>query len=161
MNQTAWFLRDLDLSRLAVPYDFDFRNNVFVPLSQFGYPDYPNGQLRTSARQLSRFLIAHINLGLYNKTRILKTETVEEMRRIQFPQLDYAQGMSFYYYYASDGDVWFGHSGATDGVRSEMWFRLSDGTGIIILCNRWLYTATERQAWNDIWFRLVEEANRL
>jgi hypothetical protein len=42
-----------------------------------------------------------------------------------------------------------------------MWFRLSDGAGIIILCNRWLYTAAENDAWNDIWFRLVDELNRI
>lgn len=161
MNQTAWFLRDLDLSRLATPYDYDFARNAFVPLPQFGYPDYPNGQLRTSARQLLRFLIAHIKYGQNGTVRILQQRTVQEMRKIQFPSLDNSQGISFYYYYASDGDVWLGHSGATDGVRSEMWFRVSDGTGIIILCNRWLYTSTEEQAWNNIWFRLVEEANRL
>lgn len=161
MPQTGWFLRDLNLNRLAIPYDYDFRTNKFVPLAQFGYPDYPNGQLRTSARQLSHFLNAHTNFGIYKGTRILQEQTAQEMRRIQFPNLDSSQGISFYYYYASDGDVWIGHSGATDGVSSEMWFRLSDGAGIIILCNRWLYTATENKAWNDIWFRLVEETNRL
>ncbi len=160
MNHTGWFLSEVPAEQLTSLYDVD-SSGKFVKLQQYGYPDYPNYQLRTSARQLARFLIAHIQFGRYGKNQILKPETVREMRRIQFPELDSYQGLAFYYYYSSNGDGFLGHGGITDGTTTEMWFRLRDGAGIIMMCNRWLFTSRENQAWNDIFFRLVQEADSL
>jgi CubicO group peptidase (beta-lactamase class C family) len=160
MNQTGWFLKDVPAERLATLYDVD-SNSGFVKLQHYSYPDYPNYQLRTSARQLSRFLIAHMQFGKYGNARILKPATVREMRRIQFPEIDSAQGLAFYYYYDPDGSTYLGHSGITDGTTTEMWFRVSDRVGVIMMTNRWLYTSQESRAWNDIFFRLVEEADLL
>ncbi len=102
-----------------------------------------------------------MQFGKYGNARILKPATVREMRRIQFPEVDSAQGLAFYYYYDSDGSVYLGHSGITDGTTTEMWFRPSDRVGIIMMTNRWLYTTQENRAWNDIFFRLADEASLL
>ena len=44
---------------------------------------YPAGGLYTTVTDLSHFLIAHMNDGIYNGTRILKKETVELMHATQ------------------------------------------------------------------------------
>ena len=46
---------------------------------------YPVGGLYTTISDLSHFLIAHMNGGVFNDVRILEEETVEEMHRIQPP----------------------------------------------------------------------------
>jgi CubicO group peptidase (beta-lactamase class C family) len=83
MDKTYWFLSELDQANLAVPYARISRekninkkligssdkvgskkNKDFIPLCLYSFPNYPDGLLRTSVRQLSRFLITLINNGL-------------------------------------------------------------------------------------------------
>jgi len=46
---------------------------------------YPAGGLFTTVTDLSHFMIAHMNGGVYNGTRILSESSVEEMHSIQPP----------------------------------------------------------------------------
>lgn len=63
MLETAWFLRDLaDASVPAMPYRFA-ADSGFVAYGQNGYPDWPAGQLRSSIRDLGRFLAAYASGG--------------------------------------------------------------------------------------------------
>ena len=85
MDSTGWHLADLGSAPIAMPYRCNENSSdgksAFVahPFGQYGYPDYPDGSLRTSARQLARFLGAIINGGELDGARILKPSTVEAM----------------------------------------------------------------------------------
>ena len=75
MLDTSFEISDLDQNRLATPYLYYFR--IYVPL-----PDYEMdgacaaaGGLRTTILDLSHFLIAQMNGGVYGGVRILKEET--------------------------------------------------------------------------------------
>lgn len=54
----------------VMPYDYDFC--------------YPAGSLMTTASDMARFMIAHLQNGQYGAARILKTETAQLMHRTQF-----------------------------------------------------------------------------
>ena len=120
MHRTSWHLAGLDRSQIAMPYRY--RAGRFVPYGQYGYPDYPDGQLRTSVRQLAHHLLAFMGGGEYAGTRILQSDTVDEMRRVQFPGVAHGQGL-IWYRFALRGMRLMGHNGGDDGVATQMYFR--------------------------------------
>ena len=131
MDETAWFLADLNVNHIAVPYSWD--GNNFIPHEHYGYPDYPDGQLRTSATQLSHFLLMMMNHGEYNSTHILKESTVDLMLT---PQLSYEQGIGLIWYQDSlPGRTLWGHTGGDTGVSTFMFFEPETNIGVIILTN--------------------------
>ena len=157
LHRTAWHLAGLDRSQIAMPYRF--HRGRFVAYGQYGYPDYPDGQLRTSARQLAHHLLAFMGGGEYAGTRILQSVTVDEMRRVQFPDVAHGQGL-IWYRFGLRGMRLMGHTGGDDGVATQMYFRLDDGVGVIVLANgNWHF---DGRGWplQRITARLFERAER-
>lgn len=132
MDETGWHLADIDTDNLAMPYGW--YGGEWEPYGFYGYPDYPDGGLRTSAPQLARFLAAFSAGGVYDGTRLLDEDTVEEMLTAQVPALDESQGLTWYNWALGDDTVW-GHNGGDDGVATEILFRKSDGAGVVVLMN--------------------------
>jgi CubicO group peptidase (beta-lactamase class C family) len=67
---------------------------IFEPLGMHGYLDFPSGTLRVTAPHLARFHLSLIGDGKLEGTRILKAETVREMRKVPFPKGDSKQRAS-------------------------------------------------------------------
>jgi hypothetical protein len=59
---------------------------------------------------------------------------VREMRRTQFPDVAHGQGL-IWYRFALRGMPLMGHNGGDSGVATQMYFRPSDGVGVIALSN--------------------------
>lgn len=156
MKETSWHLADFKPAHLAMPYNCQ---ESFRPYGFYSYPDYPDGLLKTSAPQLARFLAMFIQEGELEGVRILQRKTVQEMCRIQNPQLDSCQGLLWHYKKLSGWEL-CGHSGEDMGVASEMFFRPEDGVGVILLMNgEW--TEKNEPLIMEIEARLLAEAQRL
>lgn len=151
MENTSFRLRNLDISRVAVPYSF--RLGEYYPFIHYGIIVYPAGGLRTNVVDLSHFLIAHMNGGVYNGKRILSEESVEEMHRIQYQSNNYGfqYGLGFQIWKRGD-DVYIGHTGGLYGVTTKMVFRESDKIGIIFFTNKQIINLREMIA-----FSLIEQ----
>jgi len=134
MTETSYRFADLDLSHMAMPYGYNEYTGRYHPYGFYGCPLYPAGWVITSAPQLARHLIAFIQYGELDGVRILQPETVEEMRRIQYPDVAPEFGL-FWYTKNLQGMELMGHNGGNNGVSTEMFFRLSDGVGVILLMN--------------------------
>jgi CubicO group peptidase (beta-lactamase class C family) len=135
MTHTSFRLADFNIDDVAISYIYQHGKYEKLPYYQLLH--YPAGGLRTSLQDLSHFLIAYMNQGVYNDTRILKAETVEEMHKIQPPGNKYNH---FYYGLAwmvekRIGSTFIGHSGYIPGVRTYMFMRQSDNTGVIYFFN--------------------------
>lgn len=128
MRDTGWHLRGLERDRIARPYR-RLPGGGWKSHGLYGYPDYPDGGLRTTARSLAKFLAAYARGG----GPILKSATVDLMLRDQKVPGPW-QGMVWYQTPGPKGPL-VGHSGGDKGVATEMWFRRSDGAGAIILAN--------------------------
>lgn len=128
MRDTGWHLRGLDRGRIARPYRqrADGRWHSF---GLYGYPDYPDGALRTTAGSLAKFLAAYARGG----GPLLRSSTVDLMLRDQKIPGGW-QGLIWYRSSGPGGHL-IGHSGSDSGVRTEMWFRRDDGAGAIVLAN--------------------------
>ena len=132
MDQTAWFLADLDVDTVAMPYVW--RSGAYQPVGHYGYPDYPDGALRTGAEQLARFMAAALGNGAVDGVRLLEADTFEEMVTPHYPALDPTQGLGWYRWTVAGEEVW-GHGGSDIGVATTVAIRRSDAMGFVALRN--------------------------
>ena len=124
---------------------------------------YPAGGLFTNVKDLSHFLIAHMNGGVYNGTRILNESTVEEMHKIQPPgnKNGFLFGLAwlslsrsiwlglqyplFFTLYFSKV-LYSGHLGDISwGLHTRMNMKISDKVGVIYFVNT---HRIQRTGWN-------------
>ena len=134
INTTSWHLSGLDPATVAMPYQYMRSTGRYRPYGQYGYPDYPDGELRTSVSQLGRFLAAYMNGGSYQGVRILTSATVAEMLRPQIFPLAKGQGLIWYHDKIGSLKV-VGHNGGDSGVATFMFFDPASGAGAIVLTN--------------------------
>jgi CubicO group peptidase (beta-lactamase class C family) len=132
LTHTSWFLEGMDTSNVAMPYSYS--GGTYVPYGHFGYSDWPAGQLRSSAVDLARHIMAYLKNGQYDGIRILDSATVEEMLTIHFPALRGDQGLIWFHAY--DGDRWYWqHGGGDQGVSTLASFCPDENKGVIVLTN--------------------------
>jgi CubicO group peptidase (beta-lactamase class C family) len=144
MTKTSWRVADFSPRDLAMPYDGEG-----LPLGNYTFADYPDGALRTTVKDLSQFLRAFILKGSFNGQTILKSTSVDEMRRVQFPKLTGAETQGLVW--AGTGDAFpnlslVGHAGAEQGVSTGMFFDPDTGVGAIFFQNRLAQTEEEQTA---------------
>ena len=134
MDETSWYLADLDTSNLAIPYLWN--GSSFVPYDFYSEPWFPSANLRTSTHELARFLIAIMQHGQIDGVRILDSTTVDLMTTVQWPSGQFGTPWGLYWFHPSVGthSLW-GHDGYFFGVRTVMVFCPQENTGVIVLTN--------------------------
>ena len=143
-----------------MPYKYVRSTGRYRPYGQYGYPDYPDGQLRTSVSQLGRFLAAYMNGGSYRGVRILKAATVTEMLRPQIDQIVKGQGLIWYHDKVGGWQV-VGHNGGDWGVATYMFFDPVSGAGAIVLANGDAWRIGEDRALQQVVGELLELAPQM
>lgn len=127
MVHTGWFLRDFaDTTAIASPHDASGQ-----PLAHYGYPTWPDGQLRASVVDAAQILAVLMNGGRVRDAQILRSETVAEMLRPQVPDAPDGQGL---FVQAKRGLA--GHMGGDDGVRTFVFFDAETRVGAVVLVNQ-------------------------
>lgn len=135
MGRSGYRLADISTTNLAMPYKLDRDTGGFNPYFQYGYPDYPDGALRTSAVHLAKWLGAFMNHGRFDGVRVLEHGTVREIRRNQLPEIaSWHQGL-IWYGSAPQGYFRMGHTGGDYGVSTRMFFRPDRELGVVSLTN--------------------------
>ncbi len=141
MTKTSWRLRDLPAAGLAMPY-----NDQNKPYGHYTFADYPNGGLRTTVNDLSKFLRAVMLGGALNGKRVLSAAGIAEISRIQYPTLAGAERQGLIWGYVRPTDVGaspgpqlptevFGHAGGEQGVFTLMFFDPATRAGAIVFTN--------------------------
>ena len=119
---------------------------------------YPDGGIRTSVKELANFFISLLNDGKYKKISILKKETVEEMLRFQYTELNKPENVKLNK--VNQGIFWatklsvtrIGHNGSDPGVRTFMLSDLNKEISVIIFFNTSLSEEKE-----GMYFDIYEE----
>jgi CubicO group peptidase (beta-lactamase class C family) len=132
MENTGWHLADHDEANVALPYDW--MGGEYNAYGHFGYPDYPCGMLRSSPRDLGRYLAAYANGGELDGVRILESSTIDEIFASQIPGVDTTQGVFWYWTQIGNRDV-VGHGGADYGVSTDIMLDPATGIGVTVLLN--------------------------
>lgn len=132
MNASSWRLNGLDTSTIAQPYDFE--NGAYQAIGHYTFTDYPNGGLRSTTKDLARFMVAYQQGGQFNGQSILKASTIALMHTEALVDQENGVGLHWFTYDRGDRNLW-GHDGGEQGTTTMMGFNKSTGIGIIILCN--------------------------
>lgn len=161
MKSTSFNINNYNEEQLATPYVWDYTEKIFLKGQHQMHIHYPVGFLFTTVIDLSHFLIAHMNNGIYDKTKILEETTVQEMHTLQTPAggMSYGLGWDFrsrsfwligkhmfyspyFYILHFPKKIYSGHGGDahminpyTYGVGTLMHMKESDNSGIIIFSN--------------------------
>jgi CubicO group peptidase (beta-lactamase class C family) len=155
MTDTGFRLADVETSNLAMPYATVSHGDL-EPIFHYGYPDYPDGALRTSAMHLARWLGAFMDFGAFDGARVLDESTVQEIRRNQIPDLvGWHQGL-IWYGQRRWGFFTLGHTGGDYGESTRMFFRPDRRVGVVSLTNAYL-GGPRWAAFRDIERRLFQE----
>jgi CubicO group peptidase (beta-lactamase class C family) len=157
LTNTGWHLADHDESLVAMPYRWS--GGQHEPFGHFGYPDYPDGQLRSSPADLARFMLAYGQGGALEGVRILESATVEQMWEAQYPSLEPTQGI-FWYWDDFSGRAVIGHNGSDYGVATDMYYDPETGVGIVALVNADTPASMYASMW-DIEHKLLDVGDAL
>src|SRR6266542_2540057 len=96
----------------------------------------PAGSLSSSAADMARFIIAHLQDGQFGGDRILRPETARLMHSRLFALDDAANGMAYGFYEESrNGHRIIGHGGDTQYFHSDLHLVLDAGVGFFVSYN--------------------------
>ncbi len=163
MNETSWYLTEVDVSRHVVPYTYrqgeEVRSPTWggsalgvikegtgptVPVGDghhancvYNHPNFPDGFLRTSVRQLAGFARAYLNGGTLAGTRILEESTIGEMMRSHHMAPDLSQGLTWYSNSEARGHEVWGHAGGDPGINTDIGLVPEEGVAAIVFMNTW------------------------
>jgi len=142
MDQTHWFLADFDdPSVIARPYTFTEDGDWRV-LEHYGYPTYPDGQLRGTAQEIARVLSMVTADGRWQGQQVLSKDAVRTLLHQPIPQLSswyldewMVSQRVFWFEIDLDGRRLIGHNGDDFGVSTEVFFDPKTDIGVAVLMN--------------------------
>jgi CubicO group peptidase (beta-lactamase class C family) len=144
MKNTGWFLSEIKLANHSKLYKKE--GDITKPIQLYGGTTYPDGGVRTSVTDLSKFFVCLLNGGEYSGVRILKTETVREMVTFQYtasakPENVNVDEINSGIFWATKRNVKrIGHAGTDPGVHTEMLSDLAKEVGVIVFVNTGIMT---------------------
>ena len=120
MHDTGYNISDVDESKLAIPYNYEFEvypgtGNLVLP--HYNYLSMGSGAIRTTILDLARFSLLFTHAGVSNGTRILSDESINLITSEYLGWLDF-------------GPQWDGHGGLLRGFVSHMFTNLGRGTSV-------------------------------
>jgi CubicO group peptidase (beta-lactamase class C family) len=168
MAQTGWSLAAIDRARHAKLYDWpegaSGAGPVAIPL--YGLTTYPDGGLRTSVADLSRFFGMLLAGGELDGARILSPTSVDEMTRFQYTPANRPENVELSeknsgIFWSTKLDVTFvGHGGTDPGVHGEMLALPSRRVAVILVTNT-TPAQGRAQSFYAIFRALVERGRRI
>ena len=162
MNRTAWMLADIDLVSHVVPYTWveggvargptwggtplgvireggpSFSDPLMDGYHQncaYNHPNYPDGFLRTSVNQLSRYLRAYLARGEFVGRQVLTADSIVQLLTNQGVGGNRTQGLTWYADVQVDGEDSWGHGGSDPGSNTDMRILPDHGVGAIVFAN--------------------------
>jgi CubicO group peptidase (beta-lactamase class C family) len=128
MNSSAWFLREVDMKKHAIPY-----LATGIPLPFYSLTTYPDGSLITSADDLSKYVIEMI-LALNGQSTIVSKKSADVIfSSDSLPQHFTASKRTKGIFWNLYTDGFIGHDGDDPGVSTTILF--NKNCGIFFLTN--------------------------
>lgn len=156
MVNSGWNLAEINMKNHSRLYEK--KGSSIQSIALYEGTTYPDGGVRTSVNELSRFFITLLNDGKYNNTVLLKKELTTEMLRFQFTESDKPDNVkldklnSGIFWATKMGGKRIGHNGSDPGVRTFMLSDLNKEIAVIVFFNTSLSEAEE-----DVFFDIYED----
>lgn len=139
MQHSSWFLSEVAPGTLSTLYVG--QDGFSIPIPPYGLVTYPDGGVRTSVSDLSRFFGALLNGGEHAGTRILDASSTAEMLRFQYTEANKPGNVvlgekNSGIFWSTKFDVtYIGHSGSDPGVRADMLSTLDKNVAVVLMVN--------------------------
>jgi CubicO group peptidase (beta-lactamase class C family) len=139
MDRTSWFPADTDMSRHARLYIS--QDTLLTPIPHYESVTYPDGGVRSSVNDLSKYFLMMLGGGQLDGKRLLPQPLVEEMQRLQFSadrkpaNMDLAKENSGLFWNTKMSATLVGHGGSDPGLKTEMLVRPAKDVGVILFTN--------------------------
>ena len=152
MSNSGWSLAEINSNDHAKLYEK--KGDGIFPIQLYEGTTYPDGGVRTSVNELSKFFICLLNDGEFNKTRILKKKTIDEMLRFQFNESNKPENINLgklnsgIFWATKMGATRIGHNGSDPGVRTFMLSDLTKEIGVVLFFNTSLTDEEEGKFFN-------------
>jgi CubicO group peptidase (beta-lactamase class C family) len=156
MINSGWALNEIDINKHSKLYKKS--GDSIVEIQLYEGTTYPDGGVRTSVEELSKFFISLLNEGIYKKARILKKESADEMLRYQHTETNRPENVNIkklnqgIFWATKLGATRIGHNGSDPGVRTFMLSDLNKEFAVIVFFNTSLDEKGE-----EIFFKVYEE----
>jgi len=125
MDNTSYAYADLDMDKVVNIYWENYQR-----IEHYRQLHFPAQSLKTTMEDYSRLLIAYMNGGIFNGTRILEENTINQILKIHNP----ATGMCLIWNKRL-GD-WYEHQGGEPGAAAQVEFHPGKKVGMIIFSNK-------------------------
>lgn len=131
------------------------QNGLATPIPLYEGTTYPDGGIRTSVAELSRFFAALLGDGSLDGRRVLQPQWVQEMRRMKFTaarkpdNVDVAEKNSGLFWQTKFNTTRVGHGGSDPGIKTEMLASLDARVGVIVFANTSL-AGEEMKHYNEV-----------
>ncbi len=125
MYNSGFRYSKLDSGLMAMPYW-----NMSYPIHLYNFRHYPAGNLKSNLDDFSHYMIAMLNDGVYNGTRILTKASIEKMFELNNP----SSGVSLIWRHCP-GDC-IGHSGGGEGFSARFELYPESKKAMIVFSNR-------------------------
>ncbi|MEM8535329.1 MAG: serine hydrolase domain-containing protein [Chloroflexota bacterium] len=106
------------------------------PVTPLVLSDAPAGALYASAADMNRFMLTHLQSGMFEEVRLLEPETLQQMHSQQFTHHPDLEGSAYGFIEQIDGDrraIW--HNGALAGYRSMLYLLPDEDFGVFVANN--------------------------
>lgn len=134
MNNSSFSFNNKILGSLSKGYDF--KNGVYKKVPMYGTTLAPAGGLKTTADDMTKFMIAHLNNGTYDNTAILNKDTIEDMHKKHFPLDINIPGLCYGFAENNISGVRvLGHGGDDYGFNSLLYLIPGSNLGFFISTN--------------------------
>jgi CubicO group peptidase (beta-lactamase class C family) len=98
--------------------------------------DYPAGSASSTATDMAKFMLAHLQNGQLGGARILSEQTAQQMHSQLFTPDARLPGMAYGFFESSvNGHRIISHAGDTQFFHSNLWLILDQNTGIFVATN--------------------------
>ncbi|UNK41044.1 beta-lactamase family protein [Luteimonas sp. S4-F44] len=139
MHSTRWHLTPAGATPDATLYIA--QDEMAIAIQPYTVTTWPDGGVRTSVEDLSKFFIALLNRGQGNENRVLQQNSVDEMLRLQFTathkpgNVDIAEKNSGLFWQTKYNTRYVGHGGSDPGMKTEMLATPDLHTGVVFFTN--------------------------
>jgi len=157
MNSSKWFLREFDLDDLAVHYQ-PTESGEHSPIEPYGWPGYPDGQLRSNVEEMSNFLFMFLNDGEFKGHRILSQDSIARVfTNNEFEDLTGSafKGIGLTWFVDAGYDGVFSHGGSPSGTRIEVLIDKETNSGYV------LFVTGVDEMKEGMWPKIVDLKNYL
>lgn len=119
------------VEEMALPYKLVY--NKALPIRQLYSQPFPAGGLTyLSPSQMSRFLIAILNDGVYQQNKILDTTSINKLKETSFGHEYYGLGIGIET--KNNNKYWF-HSGLQEGYTASFKLNMNTKCGVYVMAN--------------------------